>query len=323
MSEEETIQNDSKQIVESLRSVINQRIIGQHEVVDQIIAALLARGHILLEGVPGTAKTLLVRILSGALGLKFGRVQFTPDLMPSDITGVSIYRETSKEFEFRSGPIFTDLLLADEINRAPAKTQSALLEAMQEKQVTVDGTTHSLGNKFTVFATQNPIEFEGTYPLPEAQLDRFLVNIKIDYPSKESEVAILDEYSDGFDAEVESTFMPSPVVSPEQLDSLWHAASKIKVASEIREYIADIVRATRDDSEIRVGASPRATIALFKIARAYALMDGRDYVIPDDVKEAAPLVLRHRISLAPELQIDGRPIEDVITSILSRTVAPQ
>jgi MoxR-like ATPase len=317
---------DLTHIAESLarvRSTITQRIIGQDDVVDEILAAFVARGHVLLEGVPGTAKTLLIRVLSAALGVRFGRVQFTPDLMPSDVSGVSVYRETSRDFEFRPGPVFTDLLLADEINRAPAKTQSALLEAMQERQVTVDGVTHQLGDTFTVFATQNPVEYEGTYPLPEAQLDRFLVNVRVAYPSREAELQMLDHYAEGFDAERAHTFMPQPVLTGQDIHALREVVDTITVAPEVREYIANIVRATRDDAALSLGASPRATVSLFRLARAAAIIAGRDFATPDDVKAHTLPVLRHRVILSPELQVEGRSVDDVINAILARTVAPQ
>jgi len=306
-----------------IRTSIAQRIIGQDDAIDEVLAAILARGHVLLEGVPGTAKTLMIRVLAASLGVRFGRVQFTPDLMPSDVTGVSVYRETSRTFEFRAGPIFTDTLLADEINRAPAKTQSALLEAMQERQVTVDGTTHLLGNFFTVFATQNPIEYEGTYPLPEAQLDRFLVNVRIHYPSKDAELGILDRYAEGFDAERTETFIPTPVVAADELHAIRGAADTVKVAPEVRDYITNIVRATREDAALSLGASPRGTVSLFRLARAAALVSGRDFVTPDDVKAHALPVLRHRVMLSPELQVEGRSVDDVLNTILARTAAPQ
>ncbi len=309
--------------LQRIRETVSTRVLGQEEVIDQILAAFIARGHVLLEGVPGTAKTLLIRVLAGALDVRFGRVQFTPDLMPSDVSGVSVYQESSRAFEFRPGPIFTDLLLADEINRAPAKTQSALLEAMQERQVTVDGVTHPLGDLFSVFATQNPVEYEGTYPLPEAQLDRFLVNVRIDYPSRSAELAMLANYSEGFDAERTSTFMPTPVVTKEEVAQLREMTDSVNVTVEVREYIADIVRATREDTSFTLGASPRAAVALFRIARAAALVAGRDFATPDDVKQHALPVLRHRVLLAPELQVEGRSADDVISAILARVPAPQ
>lgn len=309
--------------LQRIRETVAARVLGQDEVIDQILAAFVARGHVLLEGVPGTAKTLLVRVLAGALDIHFGRVQFTPDLMPSDVAGVSVYQESSRVFEFRPGPIFTDLLLADEINRAPAKTQSALLEAMQERQVTVDGVTHPLGDLFSVFATQNPVEYEGTYPLPEAQLDRFLVNVRINYPPKSAELAMLGNYSEGFDAERTSTFMPTPVVTKEEVFQLRTMTDNVNVTVEVREYITDIVRATREDTTLTLGASPRAAVALFRIARAAALVAGRDFATPDDVKQYALPVLRHRVLLSPELQVEGRSTDDVITAILARIPAPK
>lgn len=309
--------------LQRIRETVGSRVLGQEDVINQILAAFVARGHVLLEGVPGTAKTLLVRVLAGALDVRFGRVQFTPDLMPSDVAGVSVYQESTRSFEFRAGPIFTDLLLADEINRAPAKTQAALLEAMQERQVTVDGVSHPLGDLFSVFATQNPVEYEGTYPLPEAQLDRFLVNVRVNYPAKAAELAMLENYSNGFDAERADTFMPVPVVTRAEVLQLRTMTDNVNVTTDVREYITDIVRATREDTSLTLGASPRAAVALFRIARAAALVAGRDFATPDDVKQHALPVLRHRVLLAPELQVEGRSTDDVIDSILARVPAPK
>ncbi len=314
---------DSSAALQRIRETVGERVLGQDEVIDQLLAAFVARGHVLLEGVPGTAKTLLARVMSGALDVRFGRVQFTPDLMPSDVTGVSIYRDDLRSFEFRAGPIFTDILLADEINRAPAKTQAALLEAMQERQVTVDGSTHPLGDLFTVIATQNPVEYEGTYPLPEAQLDRFLVNVRVGYPSRSAELEMLAHSADGFDAERASTFMPQPVLTASEVVALRSASDAVKVAPEVREYITDIIRATREDSALALGASPRASVALFRMARAAAVVAGRDFTIPDDVKQHALPVLRHRVLLAPELQVEGRSTDDVVSAVLARVTAPQ
>ncbi|MGI9091063.1 MAG: AAA family ATPase [Gemmatimonadaceae bacterium] len=314
---------DSSAALQRIRETVGERVLGQDEVIDQLLAAFVARGHVLLEGVPGTAKTLLARVISGALDVRFGRVQFTPDLMPSDVTGVSIYRDDLRSFEFRAGPIFTDILLADEINRAPAKTQAALLEAMQERQVTVDGSTHPLGDLFTVIATQNPVEYEGTYPLPEAQLDRFLVNVRVGYPSRNAELEMLAHSADGFDAERASTFMPQPVLTASEVVALRSASDAVKVAPEVREYITDIIRATREDSALALGASPRASVALFRMARAAAVVAGRDFTIPDDVKQHALPVLRHRVLLAPELQVEGRSTDDVVSAVLARVTAPQ
>jgi MoxR-like ATPase len=306
-----------------VREVVATRVFGQEEAIDAALVAFLARGHALLEGVPGTAKTMLVRVLAGALNTRFGRVQFTPDLMPSDITGVSILRDGGATFEFHPGPIFTDLLLADEINRAPAKAQAALLEAMQERQVTVDGHSRPLGALFTVFATQNPVEYEGTYPLPEAQLDRFLLKIRIPYPDRAAEVAILDSYANGFDAERAELLVPPPVLDGHKCEALRAAVDRVVVASEVREYIAAIVRATREDTSLTLGGSPRASVSLFRTSRAAALLAGRDFVTPDDVKDYALAALRHRVILAPELEVEGRSADEVLAGILTRVPAPK
>jgi MoxR-like ATPase len=315
-----------EQVAESMqrvREAVAQRVIGQDDVIDQALIVFLARGHALLEGVPGTAKTMLVRALSGALGARFGRVQFTPDLMPSDITGVSILQAAGRSFEFHKGPLFTDLLLADEINRAPAKTQAALLEAMQERQATVDGKPHSLGDLFTVFATQNPVEYEGTYPLPEAQLDRFLFKIQVGYPSEDAELQMLTRHAEGFDAERESDVVPAAVFDEAGCRAARNIAERVTVAPEIRQYIASIVRATRDDPTLTLGGSPRAGVALLRGARGSAVLAGREFVTPDDVKSLARPVLRHRILLSPELEVEGRSADDVLEGILARIAVPR
>ncbi len=303
----------------ALREAVRRRVVGQDAALDEVLAALLARGHVLLEGVPGVAKTLLARVLATACGVRFGRIQFTPDLMPADITGTSVLREG--RFEFRAGPVFADLLLADEINRAPAKTQAALLEAMQERHVTVDGTRHALGERFTVLATQNPVEFEGTYPLPEAQLDRFLVKVRLDYPSAESERAMLAAHARGEDPDV-LVAGDAAVLAPATLDALRATADAVTVADEVIAYITAIVRATREDPALALGASPRAAVALLRVARAAALLEGRGFVTPDDVKGFAPAALRHRLVLSPELDVDGRTTDDVIAGVLARVAAP-
>jgi MoxR-like ATPase len=306
-----------------VRTAVAERVIGQDAVIDQALMVFLARGHAVLEGVPGTAKTLLIRVLASALDAGFGRIQFTPDLMPADITGTTVLRDGGRTSEFRRGPVFTDLLLADEINRAPAKTQAALLEAMQERQVTYDGVTHGLSPFFTVFATQNPVEYEGTYPLPEAQLDRFLVKIRVNYPAREAELLMLENYNRGFDAERQSALLPSAILDRDACDAVRAAVDQVRVEPEVREYIAGIVRATREDDALTLGGSPRATVSLFRIARAAAVVAGRDYVTPDDVKTHAPAVLRHRILVAPELEVEGRTGDDVIEALLARVPAPQ
>ncbi len=308
-----------------VRDVVAARVVGQTQAIDEALVAVLARGHALVEGVPGTAKTLLVRALAGALGVRFGRVQFTPDLMPSDITGVSVLREdeAGRRFEFVPGPVFVDFLLADEINRAPAKTQAALLEAMAERQVTVDGRTRPLGEAFTVFATQNPVEFEGTFPLPEAQLDRFLLKISVGYPDAEAERAMLDHYESGFDAERATDAVPAPVLDTATRLAVRAAADAVTVAPEVRGYMVDVVRATRDEPGLTLGGSPRATVALFKVARAAAVLAGRTFVTPDDVKELAPAALRHRVILSPELEVERRTPDDVLSQVLDRVRAPR
>ena len=315
-----------EQIADSLarvRAVVSERVVGQETVINESLVAFLARGHALLEGVPGTAKTMLVRVLAGALNTRFGRIQFTPDLMPADITGINVLRDGGRSSEFRAGPVFTDLLLADEINRAPAKTQAALLEAMGERQVTIDGEGRSLGDLFTVFATQNPVEYEGTYPLPEAQLDRFLIKIRVSYPSREAELGMLDNYSRGFDAERPSDVRPPPVLDEASCRELRGAVDGVKVAPEVREYIANIVRATREDPSLTLGGSPRASVALFRTARAAALLAGRDFATPDDVKQFALPALRHRVMVAPEAEVEGRSSDDVLDALLTRIVAPK
>ena len=310
-------------LIERVRTSVSQYVVGQEATVHDALVAYLARGHVLIEGVPGTAKTLLVRALAAALGLRFTRIQFTPDLMPSDVTGVNVLRDPAKGFEFQAGPVFTDLLLGDEINRAPAKTQAALLEAMAERQVTVDGKSRPLGDAFTVFATQNPVEHEGTYPLPEAQLDRFLVKTVMPYPSREAELELLARYDAGFDAERLVTSEMQSALSSADAVAIRQLADGVRVAPEVRVYIADITRSTREERMLSLGASPRATVALFRAARAAAVLEGRDFVIPDDVKGVTPAVLRHRINLAPELEVEGRSPDDVLDALLARVRVPE
>ena len=306
-----------RDILAALRGVV----LGQDEATRDCVVALLARGHVLLEGVPGTAKTLLVRTLARALDVGYARIQFTPDLMPGDITGISVLAG-GQEFVFRPGPLFHDLVLADEINRAPAKTQAALLEAMQERTVTVDGTSHALSQTFTVFATQNPIEFEGTYPLPEAELDRFMLKVNMGYPPEETEQGILTRYIEGFEADLPETYGVSPIVDAAGVEQPRRAAQAVRVEPRITAYITRIVRATRGAASLTLGASPRAGVALLKTSRALALLEGRDFVIPDDVKQLAPAVLRHRVSVAPELELEGVSPDVALKSILDQTEAP-
>lgn len=304
-------------ILDAVRRVV----LGQDEATRDCLVALLARGHVLLEGVPGTAKTLLVRTLARAIDVEYVRIQFTPDLMPSDITGISVLTGTH-DFLFRPGPIFHDLVLADEVNRAPAKTQAALLEAMQERTVTVDGDTHSLSKTFAVFATQNPIEFEGTYPLPEAELDRFMLKTTMSYPSEESEQGILKKYLDGFEADLPDTYDVTPVLHADGLEMLRESARAVRVEPQIARYITSIVRATRQTPSLTLGSSPRGGIALLKTTRALALLEGRDFVIPDDVKALAPAVLRHRLTVAPELELEGVTSDQALKAILEQIEAP-
>jgi MoxR-like ATPase len=305
-------------LVDALEGVV----LGQPAAVRETVAALLARGHVLLEGVPGTAKTLLVRALGLALGLEFRRIQFTPDLMPSDITGVSLLTAPGT-FSFRPGPIFGDLVLGDEINRAPAKTQAALLEAMQERRVTVDGVSHLLPESFTVFATQNPIEFEGTYPLPEAELDRFMVKVLAGYPDEPVERGILERVLGGFEADLPPSYGIERVADAPQLQRLRDAVRRVRVEPSLIGYITAIVRATRSSPVLTLGASPRGSVALLKMAQAAALLAGRAYVVPDDVKELAPAVLRHRVAVAPELELEGITADTALHAIIEKIEAPR
>ena len=310
-------------LLDRVRTAVAEYVVGQDATIADALVGFLARGHVLIEGVPGTAKTLLVRALAGALGLRFARIQFTPDLMPSDVTGVNVLRDPTRGFEFQAGPIFTDLLLGDEINRAPAKTQSALLEAMAERQVTVDGVSRPLGPAFTVYATQNPVEHEGTYPLPEAQLDRFLIKTVMPYPSREAELELLARYEAGFDAERIADAQIPAALNADESTQLRAMVDGVRVAAEVRAYIADITRTTREERMLSLGASPRATVALFRAARATAVLEGRDFATPDDVKGVAPAVLRHRIALAPELEVEGRTTDDVLAALLARVRVPE
>ncbi|ALM39047.1 ATPase AAA [Streptomyces sp. FR-008] len=298
-------------------------MVGQDPVVTGLVIALLCRGHVLLEGVPGVAKTLLVRALAAAVELETKRVQFTPDLMPSDVTGSLVFDARTSEFSFQPGPVFTNLLLADEINRTPPKTQASLLEAMEERQVTIDGTARHLPEPFLVAATQNPVEYEGTYPLPEAQLDRFLLKLNVSLPPRDDEIALLSRHARGFDPRDLSAAGLHPVAGPAQLDAARSAVAGTSVSPEIAAYIVDVCRATRDSPSLSLGASPRGATALLSTARAWAWLTGRDYVIPDDVKALALPTLRHRVQLRPEAEMEGVTPDAVLTSLLARVPVPR
>jgi MoxR-like ATPase len=309
--------------LEALRAEIGKAVVGQDAAVTGLVVALLCRGHVLLEGVPGIAKTLLVRTLATALRLDTKRVQFTPDLMPSDVTGSLVYDTRTAEFSFQAGPVFTNLLLADEINRTPPKTQASLLEAMEERQVSVEGTPRPLPDPFMVAATQNPLEYEGTYPLPEAQLDRFLLKLVLPLPSREQEIAVLTRHAAGFDPRDLDAAGVRPVAGPEELAQARAAVARVTVAPEVTAYVVDLCRATRESPSLALGASPRGATALLSTARAWAWLSGRDYVIPDDVKALALPTLRHRVRLRPETEMEGVTADGVITSLLARVPVPR
>ncbi|MGV9655369.1 AAA family ATPase [Streptomyces koyangensis] len=314
---------EARAALEAVRAEIGKAVVGQDPVVTGLVIALLCRGHVLLEGVPGVAKTLLVRALAAAVELETKRVQFTPDLMPSDVTGSLVFDARTSEFSFQPGPVFTNLLLADEINRTPPKTQASLLEAMEERQVTVDGTARHLPEPFLVAATQNPVEYEGTYPLPEAQLDRFLLKLNVSLPPRDDEIALLSRHARGFDPRDLSAAGLHPVAGPAQLDAARSAVARTSVAPEIAAYIVDVCRATRDSPSLSLGASPRGATALLSTARAWAWLTGRDYVIPDDVKALALPTLRHRVQLRPEAEMEGVTPDAVLTSLLARVPVPR
>jgi len=311
------------QITDSIRSQINSVFIGQHDVVTDVLTAFLSAGHVLIEGVPGLGKTLLVRTLANCFSGDFSRVQFTPDLMPSDITGHVMFDNELNKFRIRKGPVFTNLLLADEINRAPAKSQSALLEVMQEQQVTLEGKPLSVPQPFMVLATQNPIEQEGTYPLPEAQLDRFLMKIKIDYPNSDHELDMVRQITHNQVGDRLELKTIQAVSDPEAISRLQAFIVSIPVDDAITQYAVSIVRQTRNWPGIAMGSGPRGGIALIRCARAQALLHGRGFVIPDDIKAVAKSVLRHRISLSPELELDGVNEDQVIISMLEKVEAPR
>jgi MoxR-like ATPase len=303
---------------ERLLAEVERAVVGKRETLELVLLGLLADGHVLIEDYPGLAKTLIARSFAQVTGMDFSRVQFTPDLMPSDVTGSSIFNQRTTDFEFRPGPIFTNLLLADEINRAPPKTQAALLEAMQERQVTIEGKTHLLARPFVVLATQNPIEYEGTYPLPEAQLDRFLLRIGVGYPDREGESEVLRRRLDRRSDEVEL----AAALDPAGLVELQRALEGVHVSESVIGYVVDVVAATRTDGSVQVGASPRGSLAILKLARGRALLGGRDFVTPDDVKAVAVPALAHRLMLRPELWVQRIRPDDVVQRVLERVPTP-
>ena len=313
----------ARQALIALRAEVGKAVVGQDAAVTGLIIALLCRGHVLLEGVPGVAKTLLVRALAAALQLQTKRVQFTPDLMPGDVIGSLVYDTRSAEFEFREGPVFTNLLLADEINRTPPKTQAALLEAMEERQVTVEGTARELPDPFVVAATQNPIEYEGTYPLPEAQLDRFLLKLHLTLPSRQEEVAVLGRHAAGFDPRDLAAAGLRPVAGAAELAAAREAVTRVQLHPEVIGYVVDLARGSRQSPSLRLGVSPRGATALMRAARAWAWLSGRDFVTPDDVKALALPALRHRVELRPEAEIEGVSVDAVLEGILSTVPVPR
>lgn len=315
--------NDLTQRVATIRDEVSKAFLGQQEVLDQLLLALLAGGHVLIEGVPGLGKTLLVRALATVMDCQFARVQFTPDLMPSDVSGHAFYDPKTESFKIRRGPVFTNLLLADEINRAPAKTQSALLEVMQEQQVTIEGRSFSLSPPFMAIATQNPVEQEGTYPLPEAQLDRFLMKILLDYPAHADELQMVASVSKGKSVSDFDMSSLRKIITPDEIVAMQMGTAMVEVDEVVMDYAVRIVRATREWPGISLGAGPRGSLALVRTARAQAVLEERDFVTPDDIRNIAKPALRHRIALAPELQIEGQRVDDVLNALLVKVEAPR
>ena len=307
------IQPVAQRILDNIQKVM----VGKDEVIRLLLAAVLCEGHVLLEDVPGTGKTTLARALAASLGCTFRRIQFTPDLLPSDVTGLSWFNQKTQSFEFRPGPIMSQVVLADEINRATPRTQSALLEAMQERQVTADGVSRALERPFLVLATQNPVELEGTFPLPEAQIDRFFLRVSIGYPSHLEENAILARFGAG-----EPAMELQAVTTPREIMNLQTERRQVRVEDSLRDYVVRIARATRQDSEVQLGASPRAALALYACAQAWAAIHGRDYVLPDDIKKVAPPVLCHRLMISPQAQLRGRTAQELVTDLVTRVSVP-
>lgn len=307
--------------VNDIKTEVNKIIVGQEEMVELLIASILANGHVLIEGVPGVAKTLTAKLLAKTLSVDFSRIQFTPDLMPSDIIGTSIYSLKTSEFEFKKGPLFSNIVLIDEINRAPAKTQSALFEAMEERQITVDGKTYKLSPPFIVLATQNPVEQEGTYRLPEAQLDRFLVKIEVDYPSLEEETKLLSEFHAR--KNTVDIGIVNAIMNASKVEEYRNAVSMIHIEQNLISYIVKVVNQTRSASSIYLGASPRASLAVLSMSKAIAAMHGRDFVNPDDIKRVLPAVLKHRLILTPEKEMEGVTVTEVIKQLIEQVEVPR
>lgn len=318
-----TVSSPVARTAERLFAEMSKAIVGQEELLEMLAVALLANGHLLLEGVPGTAKTLAVRAFARICDISFARIQFTPDMMPSDILGTNVYNPREGVFNLKKGPIFAGIVLADEVNRTPPKTQAALLEAMEERRVTIDGVSHPLPDPFMVCATQNPIEYEGTYPLPEAQLDRFMIKVLIDYPSSEEEQAILARYQSGFRAADLDTAHLQPVISGEELPELRQQVDAVSVSPAVQKYITEIARTARNNRHLVLGPSPRAAITLMLAAKALAAIRDRDFVTPDDVKSLARPVLRHRILLRPESEIEGYTADRVLDAVLETVEVPR
>lgn len=307
--------------INQLKQEIAKTVVGQEDNIEMILTAILANGHILIEGMPGVAKTLTTKLIAKLIDASFNRIQFTPDLMPSDVVGTTVYNMKEQEFSFHRGPVFANIVLADEINRAPAKTQAALLEAMEERQVTVDGNTYPMERLYTILATQNPIEQEGTYRLPEAQLDRFVMKINMDYPQAKEELEILRRYNSN--QMINTLEHISPILTPEEIINMRQLANDVYVDESLIEYIVNIIQQTRNSKNVYLGASTRATVAILKVSKAYALIQGRDFVTPEDIKHVAPYIIKHRITITAEAEMEGYTPEKVTTRLIERVHIPE